>query len=181
MRIYNVALILQEFFMRSITQSFIQFITFAAFAIGLALPASAQMVQQVAVGVCQSSNDSKEAEFDGASFLIPSNMNSGADFICPIDGVDAHPTHISSVTVYLGDPSVTEDASVELCFTALNSTPSEICGPPAYSVGAGYFAQAIKAGPPPLPRGSPLNAFIKVYIPQPNPPGYGFLRGFEVN
>lgn len=150
-------------------------------ALGLASAASAQMSQEVAVGVCQAANDSLEVEFLGASFLVQSNAGPNVDFVCPINGVEAPAEDIGSVTVFLGDPSITEDARVEVCVTALHSTPSEICGRPAFSVGAGYFSQAVKAAPPAMPVGEPLNAFIRVHIPEPNPDGYGFLRGFRVD
>lgn len=150
---------------------------------GFSVSASATLDQQVAVGVCQATAGSPEAEFTGASYIIASNMDPGVEFICPINGHTAPPEKINSATVYLLNASSLEDASVELCFTNLSGggVPSETCGKAGYSSNLVASTQAIKVGPPKLIKGSPLNAFLKVWMPAPFPAGYAFLRGFMVN
>jgi hypothetical protein len=149
----------------------------------LALPsmASAQaLMQRTAVGSCQAVDGGDEFEYSGSSYLVPSNSD-GVLFECPIDAALAAPGSITRAIVWLGDPSVVENATAQLCFTNLNATPSETCGPIVSSVGAGYSVQALT---PPPPAAGPLTrthvAFLKVYIPSPEPDGYGFFRGFRI-
>ena len=121
-----------------------------------------------------------EMEYQGATYLVPSNMAS-ATFHCPIDAALAPPGAIGSATVWVGDPSVSDNASVQLCFTNLADKPNEVCGKPTYSSGAGYFVQSLVALPPALELRPSHVAFLKVYVPTPDPPGYGFFRGFRID
>lgn len=161
-----------------------QLLVLGAITLGISIPAAATLDQQVAVGVCQATAGSPEAEFTGASYIIASNMDPGVEFICPINGHTAPPEKINSATVYLLNASSLENASVELCFTNLSSggaVPSETCGKAGYSSNLVASTQAIKVGPSKLIKGTPLNAFLKVWMPAPFPAGYAFLRGFMIN
>lgn len=154
-----------------------------SFMVVLAVPAlgfAQALMQRTAVSSCQAADGGDEFEFSGSSYLVPSNSE-GVLFHCPIDVALAAPADIDRAIVWVGDPSVVEDATAQICFTNLNGTPNETCGAIVSSVGAGYFVQALKPLPP---VGVPLTrehaAFLKVYVPQPDPPGYGFFRGFRI-
>jgi hypothetical protein len=150
----------------------------------LAVPSvtlAATLMQRTAVGSCQVVEGGDEIEFDGSSYLVPSNAE-GVLFHCPIDAALAAPGGIARARVWVGDPSAVEDATAQICFTNLNSTPSETCGDIVASAGAGYFAQTLTPLPPPgvvVTRSHA--AFLKVYVPSPDPNGgYGFFRGFRI-
>lgn len=151
--------------------------------VALAVPAASfaqALMQRTAVGSCQAVEGGDEIEFDGSSYLIPSNSE-GVLFHCPIDAALAAPGGFSSADVWLGDPSVLEDATAQICFTNLNATPSETCGAIVTSNGAGYFAQQLEPLPPAMLVTRNHAAFLKVYVPSPEPSGYGFFRGFRIN
>lgn len=148
----------------------------------LAFPAfsfAQALMQRTAVGSCQATEGGDEIEYDGSSYLVPSNSD-GVLFHCPIDAALAAPGGFARAHVWVGDPSVVEDATAQICFTNLNATPSETCGAVVTSNGAGYFAQQLTPLPPAILVTRNHAAFIKVYVPSPEPSGYGFFRGFRV-
>jgi hypothetical protein len=148
----------------------------------LAIPAltfAQALMQRTAVGSCQATDGGTEVEFDGSSYLVPSNSD-GVLFHCPIDAALAAPGGFVRARVWVGDPSVVEDATAQICFTNLNATPSETCGAIVTSNGAGYFAQQLTPLPPAVLVTRYHAAFIKVYVPSADLNGYGFFRGFRV-
>lgn len=151
--------------------------------VALAVPAAGlaqALMQRTAVSSCQAVDGGDELEFDGSSYLVPSNTD-GVLFECPIDAALAAPGAFARAVVWVGDPSTVEEATAQLCFTDLSATPNEVCGTIVTTTGAGYFAQTLKPLPPPgVLFTRDHAAFLKVYVPQPNPPGYGFFRGFRI-
>jgi hypothetical protein len=131
------------------------------------------------VGSCQAIDGGDEFEFTGSSYLVPTSSE-GVTFECPIDVALAGPGSITQAVVWLGDPSNVENATAQLCFTNLNATPNENCGPVASSVGGGYFVQVLTALPPVGLFTRSHVAFLRVYVPSPEPAGYGFFRGFRI-
>jgi hypothetical protein len=148
----------------------------------LAIPASTlakALMQRTAVSSCQATEGGAEIEFDGSSYLVPSNTD-GVLFHCPIDAALAAPGGFASALVWVGDASAVEDATAQVCFTNLNSAPSETCGPIVTSAGAGYYAQQLEPVPPAVLVTRNHAAFLKVYVPSPDSNGYGFFRGFRI-
>lgn len=137
------------------------------------------LMQRTAVASCQATDGGDELEFDGSSYLLPTGYD-GVLFHCPLDAALASPGGIQRALVWVGDASGIEEATAQICYTNLNSTPSETCGPIVTSSGSGYVAQTLT----PLPPGGFVMryhaAFLKVYIPSPDTNGYSFFRGFRV-
>jgi hypothetical protein len=146
----------------------------------LAQISSAQAIQELAVNNCREKNQSAGVFF-GASFIVAGNNVPGVEFICPIDAASVAPSDLQTVNVSMHIANSSDIATVELCFTDMHASgfPTENCGPVSLSNGAGL--QILKAAPPKTNKFSDsMVAFIKVWIPAPDPYGYSFLRGFEV-